>query len=152
VGRRGDGLRRSSGKDSDLYPVKMQLISATRPFSPLVILGSVGLSVCVFAWGLQYKLSLYDPSQEASLKIPQAKLLSENERSVIAESPLAVQTKPFTSVCRTVPAAVFFHPMPAPRILNSQASSQREQRTGHSWHIRRGLLNTFFVRPPPIPT
>ena len=127
----------------------MQRLSAARPFSRLVILGSMGLAFSVFAWGLQYKLSLYEPSQAAFHQILKAKLLSENERSVIAECPLAVGTKTFTRVSYTVPAAVFLFRMPAQSILNPQASSRMEQRTSHPWHIRRGLLNTLFVRPPP---
>ena len=41
----------------------------------------LSLALCVFAWGLQYKLSLYDPPQAASHQVPQAKLLSKNEWS-----------------------------------------------------------------------
>lgn len=131
-------------------PVKMQRLSATRPFSLLAILGFLGLSVCVFAWGLQYKLSLYDPAQAASHKIPQAKLLSGNELSGIAERPLAVRTKTSTKISYTVSTAVFFILLLPPGILNPQASRQRKPRTSHGWHLRRGLLHIFFVRPPPI--
>lgn len=41
----------------------------------------LGLSVAVFAWGLKYKLSLYDPPQSISHSIPAAKLLSKDERA-----------------------------------------------------------------------
>jgi hypothetical protein len=133
-------------------PVKMQRWSANRPFSLLVILASLGLAFCVFTWGFQYKLSLYDPSQAASHKIPQAKLLSRDERSGIAASLQVVRTKTSARVSYTVPAAVFFFLLLALSILNPQASGQREQRTSHSWHLRRGLLNIFFVRPPPFLT
>lgn len=128
----------------------MQRWSATRPFSLWVILGSLGLAACVFAWGLEYKLSLYDPPQAASHRIPQAKLLSRDERSGIAEGPLLVRTKTCTKVNYTVPTSVLFFELLAPSKLNPQASEQRERLTSHSWHIRRGLLSTFFVRPPPV--
>lgn len=130
-------------------PVKMQRWSATRPFSLLVILGSVGLAFCVFAWGLEYKLSLYDPPQTVSDKIPQAKLLSRNEQPGIAEGPQVVRAKTFTEVRNTVPTALFLISLLALHVLNPQASSFAKLRTSHSWHLRRGLFKIFFVRPPP---
>ena len=139
------------GWNSICIPVKMQRWSATRPFSLLVILGSVGLAFCVFAWGLEYKLSLYDPPQAASDKIPQAKLLSRNERSGIAGNPLVVRAKTSTRVSHTVPAAAFLFLLQALSILNPQASRPGKPRASHSWHLRRGLFDIFFVRPPPIP-
>jgi hypothetical protein len=110
----------------------------------------LGLSVCVFTWGLQYKLSLYDPPQAASRQIPHAKLLSKNEQSGTTESPLVVRTKTSTRVSYTVPSAVFFVLLLALSVLNPQASGQREQRMSHVWHLHRGLFDIFFVRPPPI--
>ena len=41
----------------------------------------LGLAISVFAWGLQYKLSLYDPPHSTSHEIPEAKLLSRNEQA-----------------------------------------------------------------------
>lgn len=38
------------------------------------------LGVCVFAWGLRYKLSLYDPPHSVSHRMPEAKLLTGKER------------------------------------------------------------------------
>jgi hypothetical protein len=37
------------------------------------------LGVCVFAWGLKYKLSLYDPPQSVSHRMPAAKLLAAKD-------------------------------------------------------------------------
>jgi hypothetical protein len=100
---------------------------------------------------LQYKLSLYDSPRADSHKISQAKLLSKNEQSEIAENPLAVRAKTSARVSHTVPAAAFiFFLLLAPGILNQKVSRQRKQRTSHLWHLRCGLLNIFFVRPPPI--
>ena len=130
--------------------VKVQHLHTTRTFTLLGILASLGLAVCVFAWGLQYKLSLYDPPQAASHRIPQAKLLSRDERSGIAESPLVDRTKTSTRVSYTIPTAFFLFLVLPLNILNPQSSSQREQRTSGVWHLRRGLFNIFFVRPPPI--
>ncbi len=149
MGRRGHGLRQPNGLTPICIPSTMQQSSATRPFNLLVVLGALGLAVSVFAWGMQYKLSLYDPPASASHKIPEAKLLARDERSGIAEGPLVAGTKASTRVRDTIPTAIFILFL-ALSILNPQATGQRELRTSHSWHIRRGLLNVFFVRPPPI--
>jgi hypothetical protein len=42
--------------------------------------GLVLLGICVFAWGLRYKLSLYDPPHSLSHRMPAAKLLTGKER------------------------------------------------------------------------
>ncbi|HTW49204.1 MAG TPA: hypothetical protein VMD92_14725 [Acidobacteriaceae bacterium] len=42
--------------------------------------GLVFLGICVFAWGLRYKLSLYDPPHSISHRMPAAKLLTGPER------------------------------------------------------------------------
>jgi hypothetical protein len=41
--------------------------------------GLVFLGICVFAWGLRYKLSLYDPPHAVSRCMPAAKLLTGRE-------------------------------------------------------------------------
>lgn len=46
----------------------------------LLACGLVFLGICVFAWGLRYKLSLYDPPQSVTHRIPAAKLLTGKER------------------------------------------------------------------------
>lgn len=61
-------------------------------FSPEIRVGSLrlvfalaGLALLIFLWGLAYKLSLYEPAQTSMHHIPQAKLLSENERPDVAD-------------------------------------------------------------------
>ena len=137
-------------QDRNLDRVTLHHWGKSRPISRFGILAFLGLAVCVFTWGLQYKLSLYDPPQAASRQIPHAKLLSRNEQSGTSESPLVVRTKTTTRVSYTVPTAIFFVLLLALGILNPQASGQREQRANRSWHLRRGLFDIFFVRPPPI--
>lgn len=44
----------------------------------------VALTLAVFTWGLQYKLSLYQSPHAVSRHMPAAKLLSGDERSVIS--------------------------------------------------------------------
>jgi hypothetical protein len=45
--------------------------------------GLVLLGVCVFAWGLRYKLSLYSPPHSIARCMPAAKLLTGKERPAI---------------------------------------------------------------------
>lgn len=44
------------------------------------------LGICVFMWGLGYKLSLYELNQPGIHQIPAAKLLSRNEDSNAADT------------------------------------------------------------------
>src|ERR1035437_4967809 len=121
-----------------------------RPFGLSGSLAFLGLAFCVFAWGLQYKLSLYDPPQTASHQIPKAKLLSRDDQSSTAESPLVIRTKTSTRVIYTVSTAVFLILLLAHSVLNAPASGQREQCASRSWHLRRATLRTVIVRPPPV--
>jgi hypothetical protein len=50
--------------------------------------------MCVFAWGLRYKLSLYDPPHSMSRHMPAAKLLTGNERRALP----AVDLRPASGV------------------------------------------------------
>src|ERR1700760_2143037 len=49
--------------------------------------GLLMLSMAVFAWGLQYKLSLYKSKDSISHSAPEAKLLSQKERPVVEQLP-----------------------------------------------------------------
>jgi hypothetical protein len=110
----------------------------------------LGLAFCVFAWGLQYKLSLYDPPRTTSHQIPRAKLLSRDEQSSTAEHPLVVRTKTSTSVIYIAPTAIFLILLLAVGPLNPPASRRVEKRAKRLFHLRRAVLNTLFVRPPPV--
>ena len=86
----------------------MQSWSKTRSFSRMGTPACIGLAFCLFTWGLQYKLSLYDPPEAASHHVPTAKLLSKNEQSSSTESPLVVRTRTSTKVIYIVPTVVVF--------------------------------------------
>ncbi len=111
----------------------------------------LGLSFCVFTWGLQYKLSLYDPPQSASHQIPKAKLLSKEEQSDITQTPLVLRTKTATTIVYTSPATVLlflllnlsFLVEPTSSCLMRAASRRRRQRSSN-------YLNILYVRPPPV--
>ena len=47
------------------------LFRSLRALAPALIL----LGVCVFAWGLRYKLSFYSPPHSVTRRMPEAKLL-----------------------------------------------------------------------------
>jgi len=143
-------LRRMIAQNSISVTVNLNRLSKSRPFNLLGMLALLGLAFCVFAWGLQYKLSLYDPPQTASHQIPRAKLLSRDEQSSTAESPLVVRTKTFTSVIYTAPTAVFLILLLAIQVLNPPVSRRVEKRTNRLFHLHRAVLNTLFVRPPPV--
>jgi hypothetical protein len=121
-----------------------------RKFSLFGSLAFLGLAFCVFAWGLQYKLSLYDPPQTASHQIPKAKLLSKDELSSTVEHPLVIRTKTSTSVIYTAPTAVFLILFLAISLLNPPASRRLEKQANRLLNLHRAVLNTLFVRPPPV--
>ncbi|HTX41032.1 MAG TPA: hypothetical protein VMD25_04335 [Acidobacteriaceae bacterium] len=65
---------------------------ARRPAVRVFALGLVMLGVCVFAWGLRYKLSLYAPPHSIAHCMPAAKLLVGKERlEFAAVHPLRAQ-------------------------------------------------------------
>jgi hypothetical protein len=138
--------------DLGLDHVTVHLLRKSRLFNLCGMLAYIGLAVCVFTWGLQYKLSLYDPPQANSHQIPQAKLLSKNERIGTTESRRVVPTKISTWISFSISTPLFLFLSLAHKALNPQAFFQRMQRTNRVLHLGRGLFNIFFVRPPPILT
>ena len=64
---------------------EMKDSSENRVGSLRLLLALEGLALSIFLWGLAYKLSLYDPMQTSFRRIPQAKLLSSNERPATSE-------------------------------------------------------------------
>lgn len=71
----------------------MTLLSTKRYVASRFVFTFLGLAIAVFAWGLAYKLSLYDPPQAVSRQMPQAKLLSREEQPSVEVS-AAVQPLP----------------------------------------------------------
>jgi hypothetical protein len=118
-----------------------------RGFAFLLPLGLLMLAMAVFAWGLQYKLSLYHPSKNAvAHSAPEAKLLSEKERPIVVQAldSQAPQLPPFTFV-------------PALLMLVMSAGlhqvAVRSSRSGSAQRVPIPLPRFFpalFFRPPPI--
>jgi hypothetical protein len=107
------------------------------------------LACCVFLWGLQYKMSLYDPPQATSHHVPIAKLLSKNEQSNTQETSAYTQTKPAIKALLTpynvlplILLVIFAFSIPA--------SSFQAALNEPPIELRQALRETIFVRPPPI--
>jgi hypothetical protein len=122
----------------------------SRLINTLVTQAFLGLAICVFAWGLQYKLSLYDPPHAASHQIPKAKLLSKDMQASTEKSPLVLRTKTSSRIIYTAPTAVFLILLSAITLMNPSTSRRVEKRAYRLLHLHRAVLNTLFVRPPPV--
>src|ERR1700733_7079285 len=110
------------------------------------------LSLCfaVFAWGLQYKLSPYDPPGNHSNSVATAKLLSQEERtasSTNSMSPLPVRqdTQPSSSSLFAILAAMAL-------TLVLLILSKEQAVVTMSFFCQRRFAESvfFFFRPPPI--
>jgi hypothetical protein len=114
----------------------------------------LGLVISVFTWGLQYKLSLYDPPHATSHQIPEAKMLSRDEQKTSAASVLVTTTKGWAAIAQ---AALFFGVFAlfllSFDLLGKQIFSQKAREARRPWRVCcRPSLNAFFFRPPPART
>ncbi len=130
--------------------VAMHRWRRTRLFGHVGVLAFIGLASCVFMWGLQYKLSLYDPPGSASHHIPMAKLLSKDEQSNATQSPQVVRSRTSTKIIYSVPTVPLFILLLTLSILNPPLLGQRASRARQFVHLRSPHLRTHFVRPPPV--
>jgi hypothetical protein len=97
--------------------------------------GLVMLGVCVFAWGLRYKLSLYDAPHAIGRHMPEAKLLTGKERSTIPVIDLRRASSPDRSLALAGLTLVFFGLMGAKLFPGFSA--------------RMLLLRASLITPPP---
>lgn len=115
----------------------------------LLSFGLLTLSMAVFGWGLQYKLSLYQGKGSIAHSTPEAKLLSQKERPLVAQTTLS--TRP-----TQLPA---FHLFPA-LLMVALAALLQPAAAGYarvgSVEKPRALmppcLQAIFLRPPPVLT
>jgi hypothetical protein len=99
-------------------------------------------------WGLKYKLSLYDsPVSASSMSVPQAKLLSQKERPLHADSP-ALQSQPELPlvVISALLIATICLSIYAVRLVLIWLAANEDAR--HRAHFRSSF---FSFRPPPTP-
>jgi hypothetical protein len=114
----------------------------------LLPVGLLMLSLAVFGWGLQYKLSLYQSKDSITHLAPEAKLLSQKERpaarqALPARSPEA-PAFPFVAALVLVAVASF--------LLRATARYLRTGSIERSRPSRPVCLETVFFRPPPALT
>lgn len=131
-------------------PATVHHSSGIRRFFSARVLALVALGFCVFTWGLQYKLSLYDSNQTASHQVPKAKMLSKDEQMQTAARPLVIRTRTSARVIYTIPAGDLLLLLFALNLPVLLAALPRPLQADRPWLLRlRALRNTLFVRPPP---
>lgn len=108
------------------------------------------LGVCVFAWGLRYKLSLYHPPHSISRRIACAKLLSKNEQTD-AELHVALGLSGLRPNQPEVSPPAVYDTLQREADLSPTAVAYRAMTapaaTRHS--LERAGLYTWYFRPPP---
>jgi len=114
----------------------------------LLAFALVALGVCVFVWGLKYKLSLYDPPHAPSHRIPAAKLLSGKEHSAVPVIQLRRAEMPHPPLALNTLALAFVVLLGAR--LWSQTLRGRPALRYARLVPQRGILRTNFTRPPPF--
>jgi hypothetical protein len=107
----------------------------------------LGLAIAVFAWGLQYKLSLYDPPHSTSHQIPEAKLLSRDEQATVVEGLFVSGDEAGPGIAHILPFSLLAFVVLGlfPRIFRRLGRQAKRP-----WRVScRPGLNAFFFRPPP---
>jgi hypothetical protein len=119
--------------------------SGNRRRAVLLPLGLLMLSMAIFGWGLQYKLSLYQGKGSITHQSPEAKLLSQKERPA-AGQPLTVRPaeSPVFPALLILALAFGLHQISA---LFVRSRSIRRARTPLP-----PCLEAIFLRPPPVLT
>jgi hypothetical protein len=114
----------------------------------LLSFGLLTLSMAVFGWGLQYKLSLYQAKNSIAHLTPEAKLLSQKERPLVGQ---VRNTRPVEP-----PAFPVFPVLLMVTLAASLCqSAARYIRTGSMEQSRAPLpacVHAIFFRPPPVLT
>jgi len=120
------------------------------PFSRVGVLAFFGLAFCIFMWGLQYKVSLYDPPQSLARQVPAAKLLSKNEQPQIASSPTVAP--PDHAAQAVLPISQNILLLLVYFILLALLAAFRARRieADRLWKLQPSPRKSFFVRPPPF--
>jgi len=128
-------------------------VSASRKIRPNLSRFSfvfLGLAIAVFTWGLQYKLSLYDPPHSRSHQIPEAKLLSRNEQAPLVESLFVISTDAWPIMAQILPFTLLAFVLANFRSHGTQIFRHLGSEAKRPWRISsRPGLTAFFFRPPP---
>jgi hypothetical protein len=135
---------RFQGKVTIPQPTRL---SKQRPALRALAIGLACLGMCVFAWGLRYKLSLYDPPGASAHHMPAAKLLTGNERRAVSVADLPpVSGLPALTLFTALVFSVLL--LKHPRIIPGFGSSRLIPVRCHAVTAQaHGAVN--FIRPPP---
>lgn len=107
------------------------------------------LGVCVFFWGLGYKMSLYRPHPSGLHRIPEAKLLSRNEDRSASDGvrlSLANTESALQGNLSVVFALLAFVSVAGLRVDRDR----RYLSIPKLWSLQFATRSAFFLRPPPI--
>jgi nitrogen fixation-related uncharacterized protein len=124
--------------------------SKSNAYSTRLSILLAALGICVFLWGLGYKLSLYDLHEPSIHRIPEAKLLSRNEDPNAADAVRRCAGELVSSHSGSLSSMVvedhfsrgLTESRPATMRLKVAWSNPRCQRPD-------ALLSANFLRPPP---
>ena len=109
--------------------------------------GLMLLGTCVFAWGLKYKLSLYDPPQSISHHMPAARLLAGKEHIAMPAMDGRAATVPDTTLA-LLPFALSFLALIGVGIRPGMGSRRLLLAPARRMTARTALA-AHFTRPPP---
>lgn len=126
----------------------MSLLRPNRPGLSRFSFAVFALALSVFTWGLQYKLSLYDPPQAASHSLPVAKLLSKDEQAAVTKGVAAADTKVPGELVFFVGASFLFLLAHIPSIFVAKRRVAQDHRRP-MFISCSASMNAFFFRPPP---
>jgi hypothetical protein len=142
---RGPSLR-----DVRLYLLDFVKLSDTfRPRLCRLSFVFVGLAICVFSWGLQYKLSLYYPKHSTYHQLPEAKLLSKNEQPAATEGLLMTSAKPVHDIVHGGLFTLTLFVWVLGLLPISGATPTEPERTRPWLQSLSAGRTAFFFRPPP---
>ena len=131
----------------------MNVSSTKRTIFSRFSLVFLGVALSVFAWGLQYKLSLYDAPQAVSHSMPSAKLLSKDEQSIPSNSPLVIPSKSGAKAMTDMLSAGLL-PLNLAFMLGfwrDNAAAVGRRVVNRPLYLRVDTnLTAFFFRPPPV--
>ena len=127
----------------------MHVLRPTRTCSRYWKIPFIALGLCVFLWGLQYKLSLYDPPDTSSPHVPMAKLLSKNEQTSQSKRTAPDKFQPLEKTLQERLQAAFLILLIA-ELFRFAGMLRYKPAQSSSLYLRASFLEPLFDRPPPM--
>lgn len=130
---------------------RVNWLKTKESYLPQLALVLFGLAIAVFAWGLQYKLSLYDPPQAVSHSMPEAKLLTKEEQVARTESPLLDASGTVLKSIQLILSSIFLLISLALNLLCTASDCAPVHSHRVPLRVRFfACMDAFFFRPPPV--